>query len=786
MINKLYIDGKIVQLSESVTIPITYSIADFKNPEKRKRSSSKTISIPGTQDNKKIFASAYNMSLADFGNGLGFTIDPSKRITARYIKNGKEIFNGLARVLEVVIEDGNYTFEVVLFSDFVNIIKQLGDITVGELGWSEYDHNLNLHNITKSWDTSVKINGVDSINYAGVKPKGFGYWYPLIDYGYNTSLLTYNINDLVPYVYFKEIFKKAFGSFGYTIDSDFFNTDMFKALVFGFGGGKKEMLPPSDKLNRQVNYEFDGVVNKTLVSTGFDRAINLHNYSYDSIYELSQLSNVMLSDGYSQYNAASNKIHITKKGDYTLNLNYNIIVNIAQFTAGDTIRMAFEVYKNGTRINFTPPEYVNATSFNYSNNLDINLSLNAGDVVEVKLKLKVLTNISYTTPTPTYDIDVDFNNSMSFDLTSENGIYIENDLITLSRFIPNVKVSDFIKGVITMFNLYIDEADEQGVVKIEPINDFYYSNDKAENWTDILDHSKKVSIKSPSIISGKNYDFQWANEECYFKLDYLARNDIGYGNYIYKSDNEYNTKDVVYKLPFANVVPFETSGASNIVIPRIVNIDVLTNIVTPYKGKSKVMFNNGLKSGQFSINSNSGLNSYRSYPQAHHSFGDIRNLTFDLNFGKLIDTYYYFTHFQNSNLFQNYQRISIKELTNIDAKILKAYFKISDNIIGKNMFRKLVNINGVLYRKNLIINYDATENATTQVELYKVLETTEPDVLNPRLVSGIPSGSGVLIGSSPLSGTPVVLQGSPILSGGLNDTLSDKPLTVSNIIPQPI
>lgn len=40
-------------------------------------------------------------------------------------------------------------------------------------------------------------------------------------------------------------------------------------------------------------------------------------------------------------------------------------------------------------------------------------------------------------------------------------------------------------------------------------------------------------------------------------------------------------------------------------------------------------------------------------------------------------------------------------------------------------FSRLVNINGVLYRKNLIIDYDVNGYEIIKVELYKVLEIIE-------------------------------------------------------------
>ena len=172
-----------------IPFPISYSIGDFKNPENRKRNVSKTIKVVGTQNNKSIFAGAYNLSLTDTGSALGFNFNPNVKVKARYIRKGVEIFNGLVRLLNVEINKGNYIFEIVLFADFINIIKGMADINVNELDWKEYDHQLTKTNLENSWSTSVIKNGVSYVsNYTSGTPDGFGYWYPVIDFAYQSSV----------------------------------------------------------------------------------------------------------------------------------------------------------------------------------------------------------------------------------------------------------------------------------------------------------------------------------------------------------------------------------------------------------------------------------------------------------------------------------------------------------------------------------------------------------------------------------------------------------------------
>ena len=766
MSNILYIDNRIVDLDSDVSLPISYSIGDFKNPENRKRSVSKTIKIVGTQNNKSIFSGAYNLSLTDTGDALGFDFNPNLKVKARYIRNGIEIFNGLVRLLNVEIDKGNYIFEVVLFADFINIIKGMSDLNVNELDWSEYDHTLTKFNIEDSWDTSVRVNGSAISNYTSGKPDGFGYWYPIVDFEYGSGIKTIRIEDFVPYVYVKETMGKCFENLGYSIQSDFFNEAMFKALTWGFGGGKKESTPPADVTDRQVHYDFDGNFTQTFNGYTYGSGYELY---FTKRYYLSQFNETLISDGYSQYNKPSNII-IQKSGTYNLQLNYNSLIGYSPTvgSASGILGVESRILKNGRVISRGSQFSFNTTSATYNQTTNTQLNLVAGD--ELYVDFYVTGTLRDTNPF-TIDFNFDLQNAFNLNLTSENAFYLENDIISLNRFIPNLKCSEFVKGVINMFNLYVSEPDEDGVVKIEPLQN-YYSGE--ENWTELLDYSKPINIKPSVNDSAKKYNFNFAEDKDYYRNDYFDNTGEQYGDYTYESENEYNKDEIDFVLPFAQTIPIATLTDRRYVVPTI-KASKDGNIFEPYKGKPRIFFNNGLKpmSG-WSMRYSFGLHTYTSYPQAHHSYEDITNPTFDLNFGKPVYTYYDYSQFQNNNLFSKYNRISIVEQTSIDGKILTAYFNLDESTIGN--FSTLVNVNGVLYRKNVITDYDANGYETTKVELYKVLETTEITPSNPVVISSAPSYTGTVI-TSPVG----VGQGVNIIKGGINSALANKP-TIAQIL----
>src|SRR5688572_28357949 len=112
MIGKLVVGNQIIDISSDIPVPISYSIADIKNPDKRKRNSSKNVTLPGTQNNMRFFSSAYRLSLTEIESGgvIGFEFDPTIRIEAQYYKNGKKVFDGLIQLLTVSIKDKVYSF----------------------------------------------------------------------------------------------------------------------------------------------------------------------------------------------------------------------------------------------------------------------------------------------------------------------------------------------------------------------------------------------------------------------------------------------------------------------------------------------------------------------------------------------------------------------------------------------------------------------------------------------------------------------------------------------------
>jgi len=219
MNSRLVVNGYEIDLSESIAVPLNLSITDIKEPEKRKRSFSKTLTLEGTSNNMAFFIAAYSLDISiEESTNIQFT--PNLRYDCEFFKNDLLVFRGKFKLNEVKILNGNYTFDCNLLSDAVDIFAKLKDKKLNELNWSEYDHLLTRTNVINSWSEGIKLNGVDNRNFGadsrGYQPKSYGYIYPLVDYGYNmvgNSPLNFRINQLYPFIYVKEAVKKTLDFF---------------------------------------------------------------------------------------------------------------------------------------------------------------------------------------------------------------------------------------------------------------------------------------------------------------------------------------------------------------------------------------------------------------------------------------------------------------------------------------------------------------------------------------------------------------------------------------------
>lgn len=775
MTGRLVANGVQLDLRDGVSFPFNYSIADFKEPQKRKRNYSRSVILPGTVINMDFFSSTYQLSLSTIGGSsiVGFNFDPTVRVPAKYYNQyGELIFNGLLQLNRVKLSGGDYSFECTMFSDFIELYMALGDKKLSELGWSEYDHALNRTNVKNSWNTSVMVNGVATPNFSGGLPLGFGYHYGLVDYGYTRPApKNFRTGDIPPQVFLRECIIKCLGIAGITHDSSFMDSALFRKILIGNGGGEKISISPAEIANRRVT--FGGGLSTSITKNGIVTETNGTYYGtfiFNSLIRLIKndvFTPVITTDPYTQYNASTGVVTIERTGLYKLAIAQTITssLNIGTMTYSEgSGSLTYIIKKNGAVVSSPGiPSYAGGFP-NLPITLNAELQLTAGDTITIDLFVSGNLKYELTGDASTLDpltLTLTDSVNLSFDLTSEQTTLGDGDTVELFRFVPDMKAADLFTDFVTMFNIYISDPDIDDVVTIEPLSDFYLPTDQFDDWTQLLDHDKDIEILPASTIEGKRYVFKWAEDGDYDNKRYRDRFGIGYGDYSYEVESTWQKGEREYRVSLAQTIP--TDNLTPLIVPRIISYDETTNVIKPFKGKPRIFIWNGLKTGGWRLSDNviTTYEDLTTYPSVHH-FDNWQSPTFDLNWGLPEELQYITNVVTNKNLFSGYHRDFLLDLTGRDSKILQAYFKLNGSMIAKMNFGKLKMINGVLFRLNEIKDFDDTVEESTFCELIKIvasnkpktfltLSTTKPAKKPPKLVSpvgvaGISASTGVIRG----------------------------------------
>ena len=709
-------------------MPLNFAIADIKEPQKRRRSFSKSITLEGTQNNLNYFVSAYALPM-NLEESTTISFRPNEKQNCKYFKDGLLVFSGKFKLNEVTINNGMYTFDCTLYSDTVDYFAKLKDKKLSELDWSEYDHNLTRDNVANSWTTSIKKNGISERNFGadsvGYQPKGYGYIYPLVDYGYTRiNDRTFRVTDIVPFVYVKEcvekIFRYALENTGYTIDltSGVFASTNFNKLIYGFGGGDKLKLPASEiakmRMYSQGSYPSKilwGVFNKTFnggfYTFGEERDM-IKGQTFTSILE----TNNTISDVFG-------RININAGGSYKLEFSMDFVNSMpfaGNYVTGSKVTIVIFIDGTQTQTQDIKVTSTGTTAINFSTTL----ALKPGN----KITIKTMVGLKYipTTAVASMSTTYSFQN-IAIDLTADsNSAPVDNSTINLSTYIPDIKCSEFLTGIMNMFYLYVSDP-IANVITIGTLQDFYQDEALAEDWSDKVDHNRDIKIQSNAFVEGSNYVFRYNEEKDYFNNEYKNITGNSYGRYDLHVDT-WQTGDREWVLPFSQYVPISIPNSPMKIIKVI---EQANGIVKPYKGKGMIMYYNGLRNGSWRLmnNDNDVNTNYDGYPFIHHfRFYDQDSYDypqFDLHFSSRSYTFDGITAFPSINLFTKYHEKFVNELTSIDSKLVNLYMHLKSKDIYSLDFSTLKKIDGVLYRLNLIKDFDSDAFESTEVELLKYL-----------------------------------------------------------------
>jgi hypothetical protein len=383
--------------------------------------------------------------------------------------------------------------------------------------------------------------------------------------------------------------------------------------------------------------------------------------------------------------------------------------------------------------------------------------------------------------------------------------------VNIQDLLPEkIKKKDFITSIIKMFNLFIEPSkDNVNNLLIEPRDD-YYAKGRTIDWSDKLDISK--SIEQDIIAEAQNRKLLFTYKEDKDKLNIDYKNDWNeiYGQFEYDVDNDFITGEKKIEVIF-HPTPIINAGwlnnqNSNFIIPQILPNDASLDVKN--YGGIKILLRSvqNVPLGDFWLFEGDVKTNY---PYAGH-FDDPFNPNIDINWGQTKVLFYPQGKATNNNLFNNYYRRMIEELTDKDSRIVTAYFYLTPQDLNDLRFydsifvQSLASSTGNYFKINKI-EYDPIRADSYKVELLKANDidieivrsirptTTKPISTNPTRPSltgdiltigngNIISGEGVVIGNG-----NVVSIATRVNIFGSNNTIENNPnfFTSSVITSQP-
>lgn len=702
---ELFIEKSKADISVGFSTLLSYTIDDIRDFGAKNTAFSKTIILPGTKRNNILLGHIFNVNRTTQYNStvpnVGFNFNAAVSARALIFANNLQVFKGILRLMEIVIDRGNIEYEVTVYGELGGLAASLGanrltanikpdgtPNTAADLDFSAYNHTYNLATIVSSWDN------------AGA---GSGYCYPNSDYGtYGRNAAhtavgkhSWMYKTFRPALFVKEYLEKIFAKAGYTYDFPLLSTSRFKHLIVPHN--RKDLTTITDIFcSLYASYGFMSPA--TILDSGAGLTAR---FGFPSI-----ASSVFTPDAVPTF-----KITYTPAGPTSVLLVWNL--SIIYYSDWPT---TFEVRKNGVALysQVLPSTGMVTTYISLTQYTGIAASLSATDYLELWMtgpfghnyNIKMSGGqFTVKSPTPT-SVPISLNDS-----------FLINDSLP-----KNILQKDFLSSIVKLFNLYVyDDPNKLNHVKVEPFVDFFIDG-QVTDWSNKLDRSKPVKIKPMSELNARYYNFKFKNDSDFYNDLYQKRYNEGYGTYKYDSGYQfsieshevdlifsptplvgYGGEDKVYSTIFKSSAGVEECIDSNI---RILQAKKITGVTSW---------------DILQMDGTTVLGSYTNYCYAGH-YDDPNVPANDIQFGAPKELFFTLvTGALNINQFNVYWSPYMAEITDVDSKLMTATFRLKRSDIYNLKFSTFVFVDGVLFRLNKIIDYNATSEDTCMVELLKVM-----------------------------------------------------------------
>lgn len=764
MSERLFIDNILIPIENTLNPSLTKSIKDIQELEKTATDSTKTIKLPRSKEADGVFDHVWDHNITNP------TFDVSLKLPCKYEAGGITLIDGFCQLKDVTqIQGEDFTYSIVIFGQTASFRAEIKDKYLNEIDLSLWNHPFSAEIQEFSWATDVYYDG-------GLIPfaYGNGYVYPIVDYGMTSDLTDWYFKNLPCCFYLKTIIDGMFSDAGFTYSSAFFDSDDFKRMII-------PSSPSNFNLTSSEIADITFTANvPQFTSTGTVTTGNLPKTSYSAIDTLIFTNEV--ADAGGNYNPATGIYTCTTAGAMmftaTINLSADFtpddgVTSLTQTSeirgflriifndgGGDVIKEAIEVvitkdqtsgptYTVGTRSTAASPTYPNS---DYEKNITWSLvgsvanpvsrevnppnrykmtwsngNIQVGDTIRVVWTGQYRESVDST---QTYFEDA---GGLPYDgeatLTMESGAFystmVNNELaegstVNVSKLLSDkIKQWDFFKGVINLFNLYIEPDPNNPLnLTIEPVDDYHTLDE--QNIHELIDSDKTAKLKPIGLQNFKEILYTYKQDKDYLNEKYQDAHQKVYGEREIISLNEFNQKKSKTEVIFSPT-PCAAPPGSNFVIPTIIDINEDGTSKT-LQHNIRILYYGGLKDTEEVWNLQGDFiyetpENYVQYPYAG-MWDDPYNPTYSLCFGNEKEIYYDASggviEQTNNNLFNNYHLKQVLQITDKNSQLLENWVDLNYRNYSEFTFDKLYFFNESYWRLQEIKGFNPSVQDTTK------------------------------------------------------------------------
>jgi len=632
-----------IDLFSDEKISVTSSIQNINDISKVFTDYSQTFTIPASNNNNKIFKHWYENAIDNGFNQLirynGFI-----EIDSRVFRVGRWQLES-ASIKENKIENYKITF----YGNLLSLTDKFGEDKLSDI------QELNAYTIDYSGanvGALIESTADDNLMFPLISSKRV--W----QYGgggaddISNSATPIIYNELAPALKIARIFEAIKAKYNVTFNGNFLSQSRFDNAFLWLKN--KEIF---SQLSQPVKIDFTGVISEGFgggyVAVDFDT----ENYtSFSSAYNLNELTQMFL----------------------TLTTSCNWIVNF---------------YKNGN-FYFT----MNGTG----TNIDINViaeSMNAdGTSNEYYMTIQTSVPVTYSGNMYTsYDVWDGFGSYESH-FTNYSIAGTTGGQLDLTKYVPDMKVADFVSGILKMFNLTAFSDNEKDYT-FEQLENWYYQG-QIKNFTEYT----ITDLDFERIKAYKKINFQFEKSDSFMNRSFYDNSGREYADLTYNFNIDGN--DLTIKLPFETLL-FNKFTGNNLQVAYSVDKNF-----APYITKPVILYKlqNVELDHDFYFNTGTGtttIGKYNIFGQDVSYSGQIHSL----NFGQEISSY--FLNSVPNSLFNDYYYNYLINLYSLKSRMVKVKMRLPYN----ELLDLKLNDRIVIRDKRYIINQFTTDLTTFEVSM---------------------------------------------------------------------